>query len=221
MKETIKELKSKNLIIIGASSLGIQMAHYLDKDGYIIEGFLDDFNTSGQIKNYQILGTLDHRKYFKDNIFVLGIGYKHLSFKNNLYKQMFKESMTFGHYIHETAYIDDSIVIPDGLFVLPNSTIEHGTDLGSNIFIYSNTVIAHDCKIGNSVFFAPGAVVSGNVIIEDECFIGAGSVIKDSVKIAKNCIIGSGTVVIHDLNESGIYIGVPARKIKDVNLKNN
>lgn len=32
--------------------------------------------------------------------------------------------------------------------------------------------------------------------------------------IALNIIVGAGAVVVKDLNESGIYVGSPAKKIK-------
>ena len=32
-----------------------------------------------------------------------------------------------------------------------------------------------------------------------------------NIKICDNCMIGAGAVVIKDINEGGVYIGVPAR----------
>lgn len=37
------------------------------------------------------------------------------------------------------------------------------------------------------------------------------------VKIGSGCIIGTGSLVVKDCELKGIYVGVPARRIKDLN----
>ena len=45
---------------------------------------------------------------------------------------------------------------------------------------------------------------------------GAGSTIIDKVKICDYVVIGAGAVVTDDITKPGIYVGIPARKIKEV-----
>ena len=43
--------------------------------------------------------------------------------------------------------------------------------------------------------------------------IGAGTTIKNNIQIIDNCTIGAGAVVVKNIEEKGIYVGVPAKKI--------
>ena len=48
------------------------------------------------------------------------------------------------------------------------------------------------------------------------CFVGAGSTIKDNISVCDNVIIGAGSIVVKDIIESGIYVGCPVKKIKEI-----
>lgn len=52
------------------------------------------------------------------------------------------------------------------------------------------------------------------IIIEDDVWIGAGVKVLDGVTIAQGCVIGANSVVTKSTEPYGIYVGVPARKIK-------
>ena len=52
------------------------------------------------------------------------------------------------------------------------------------------------------------------VIIEDDVWIGTNAIIMPGVRIQKGCIIGAGAVVTKDCEAFGIYLGVPAKKVR-------
>jgi UDP-3-O-[3-hydroxymyristoyl] glucosamine N-acyltransferase len=74
--------------------------------------------------------------------------------------------------------------------------------------------IGHDCVIGNYVTLAPGARVSGYCVIGDCVYVGTNAVIREGVHICDGVTIGAGAVVLNDITESGVYAGIPAKKIK-------
>ncbi|GLG91671.1 DapH/DapD/GlmU-related protein [Sellimonas catena] len=57
----------------------------------------------------------------------------------------------------------------------------------------------------------------GAIEIGDNVFIGSRTMIMPNVKITDNVIVGAGSIITHDLKESGVYVGSPARKIGDFN----
>ena len=57
---------------------------------------------------------------------------------------------------------------------------------------------------------------SGDIIIEDEVWIGASVTILPGVKIGRCSVIGAGSVVINDVDPYSVYVGAPARKIRDL-----
>lgn len=57
---------------------------------------------------------------------------------------------------------------------------------------------------------------SGKVNIGNNVFIGMNTVICRNVNIGDNVIIGAGSIVTRDCESSGIYAGVPAKKIMNL-----
>lgn len=53
--------------------------------------------------------------------------------------------------------------------------------------------------------------------IEQGCLIGIGAIILDGVKVGAGSIIGAGSIVTKDVQARSLYVGVPARKLRDVN----
>ncbi len=107
---------------------------------------------------------------------------------------------------------------------------------GHRVSINRNTIITakSEITIGNNVSIGPQVIInSGNhkfdntkipinqqghnikpIIIEDDVWIGAGVSILAGVTIGKGSVIGAGAVVTKDLEEYGVYVGVPAKLIK-------
>ena len=57
--------------------------------------------------------------------------------------------------------------------------------------------------------------------IEEDVFIGAKAIILPGLLLRKGSIIGAGSVLTKDTNEFGIYVGNPAKYIKQRIMKNN
>jgi acetyltransferase-like isoleucine patch superfamily enzyme len=63
---------------------------------------------------------------------------------------------------------------------------------------------------------ANGVKTGGSSIINEYNFLGSGVIISPGVKLSsKNIIIGSGATVTKDITNSGVYVGTPAKKIKE------
>ena len=111
-----------------------------------------------------------------------------------------------------------------------------GVIIGCNTTINSYTVIYGQggVKIGNGVRIAAHCVIVPSnhifdnpheyiykqgmsckgILIEDDVWIGAGVKVLDGVRIGKGCVIGANSVVTHSTEPYGVYVGIPARKIK-------
>ena len=73
--------------------------------------------------------------------------------------------------------------------------------------------IGHDCTIGDFFSAMPGSIVSGNVNIQDSVYLGNNSCIRENLTIQSNTTIGMNASVVKSIIESGIYVGVPVKKI--------
>jgi acetyltransferase-like isoleucine patch superfamily enzyme len=54
------------------------------------------------------------------------------------------------------------------------------------------------------------------VEIKKGVWIGMGAIILPGVTIAEGCVIGAGSVVVHSTQPNGLYVGNPARRIRDL-----
>ncbi len=89
--------------------------------------------------------------------------------------------------------------------------------IGRHCTISTNvTFVTHDG--GTWVFTQefPSLQRFGPIHIDDNCFIGTGAVLMPGVRIGPNAIVGAGSVVTRDVPPGGVFAGVPARKVADL-----
>lgn len=105
-------------------------------------------------------------------------------------------------------------------------TIGNHTKIQSHSFICELVSIGNHCFIGHGVMFINDTFSDGkpaggdqnkwkSTTIGHHVSIGSNATILP-VTIADHIVIGAGSVVTKDLTESGVYVGNPARKIKDL-----
>lgn len=118
-------------------------------------------------------------------------------------------------FIHPSAQIlGDDVCIGKGSIICAGSILTTNIKIGNHAHLNLQTTIGHDCTIGDYFTTAPGAKISGNCVIHDIVYIGTNASVKQSITIHSLSTIGLNAGVVKNINESGIYAGVPARKIK-------
>jgi UDP-N-acetylbacillosamine N-acetyltransferase len=110
-------------------------------------------------------------------------------------------------YVGMNAKIGAGVLVAHGAHIGPNATI------GENTIINTHAIIEHDCTIGKHCHISVNSVVAGKCQIGDYVMIGTGATVIDNIMICSNVTVGGGAVVVNDIHESGVYVGVPARKI--------
>ena len=56
---------------------------------------------------------------------------------------------------------------------------------------------------------------AGPIILEEDVWIAANVTIAANTRIARGCVIGANAVVTRDTEPMGVYVGVPARRLRD------
>lgn len=198
---------NKTLMIVGCGGHARSIADVALFNGYKKLVFVDEHARKNEI----ILG-FDVKNDFTlletSNQFILGIG------DND------KREITFSRYeseiklISNDAYIGKQSNVGNGAFVGHNAYIGPSTRIGGNTIINTHAIIEHECIIGKHSHISINCTIAGRCKIGDNVFIGAGATVKDGIEVCSHVTIGSGAVVIEDIVESGIYVGIPAKKIK-------
>jgi sugar O-acyltransferase (sialic acid O-acetyltransferase NeuD family) len=108
----------------------------------------------------------------------------------------------------------DSIWIAHGALICAGCILTNRIDIGKHAIINLGCTIGHDCVIGDYAELSPGCHINGHTTIGKGASLGSGVVTVPHAKIGDNCIIGAGAVVKGELTEPGVYVGIPAKKIK-------
>ena len=209
----------KRLAIIGGGELGKQILNLaLSDEEFEVIGFFDDTmeNDSIVIDKYKVIGGLSdilpHYESGKLDYIVLGIGYKHMKPREDIFENLSKK-VPFAKIIHKSCIIDSSAKIGQGTVVYPGCIIDKSVIIGENNLLNLGVVVSHDTQIDSHCFIAPRVVFSGFVNVMKSCFIGTGTIFKDNVTISSNITIGAGALVTKNLTDSDVYVGSPVRKM--------
>lgn len=126
--------------------------------------------------------------------------------------------------------------------VLPNAAIGENCNICSHCFIENNVMIGDNVtikcgvqlwdgiRIEDNVFVGPNVTFTNdkfprskqyperfeNTLIRKGASIGAGAVILCGIEIGENAMIGAGSVVTKDVPPGELWVGNPARFVKEI-----
>ena len=198
----------KNVVIIGAGGHAKVIADIIVKSGDNVVGFLDDNINIDTIivDSYKVIGTLEYISALNNDYeFVIAIG------DNKKRKEIAKETIKFYTAIHPSAQIGLDVEIGEGTVVMANAVINSSAKIGKHCIINTGAIIEHDNILEDYVHVSPNAALGGTVTVGECTHIGIGATVKNNINICKNCTIGAGAVIVENLDEQGIYIGIPAK----------
>lgn len=206
--------QKKRLIILGASGHGKVILDIALLNGYEVIGFLDDNNNIKECAGYPVLGKIKEAPVYASNYgkgteFIIGIGSNQIRRKLSC-----QYDLPWTTLIHPKVVIGRQVQIGRGTVVMANAVINPSARIGNHCIINTGCIIEHDNHLGNYVHISPGAILAGTVVIGDESHIGANAAVRNNITIASQTIIGVGAAVVKDISEPGIYVGIPARKIR-------
>ena len=103
-------------------------------------------------------------------------------------------------FLNHNAFIDSSATV----------VIGKGVSFGMNV-----SIITSSHSIGPSDRRA-GAAKSAPVSIGDGSWLGSNVVVQPGVTIETGCVIGAGSLVTKNCSANGLYVGSPARRVRDL-----
>lgn len=130
--------------------------------------------------------------------------------------------------------------VSSAAFIASNATVMGNISLAKGASIWYGAVVRGDVEqiiIGEYTNIQDGAVLHGDpgkptvledyvtvghravihsAYIETGCLIGIGAIILDGVRVGAGSIVGAGSVVTKNIPSRSLFVGVPARKIKDI-----
>jgi len=176
------------------AQMGVKLTCFVD-DEYVVEGTLP-------------LSKFNPKKY------VLMVAVADSKDRFDIVQRLPKETKYFT-WIHPTALImSDDVEIGEGSFIGANSILTTNVKIGKHALLNRGNHIGHDCEIGDYFSAMPGSIVSGNVTIHDLVYMGNNSSIREKLSVHSLSTIGMNSAVVKHIEETGVYVGCPAVKIK-------
>lgn len=209
----------KDLYIIGAGGFGREVAWLVERINEItptwnIKGFIDDNESLWGCKEdaYNVVGDCEYLKTLGKVHAVCAVGSARV--RKIIIDKLANSSVIFATLIDPTVIISKRTEIGEGTIICAGTIITVDIRIGNHVIINLDCTLGHDDIIEDFVTIYPSVNVSGNVTVGECSELGTGMQIIQGKSIAQNTIIGAGAVVVKDLNESGTYVGSPAKKIK-------
>jgi maltose O-acetyltransferase len=110
--------------------------------------------------------------------------------------------------------LGDYVVIGQSVFLDATGTI----DIGDRVHVGPFTkLVSATHTIMPSVYRRDrDELVAEPIVIERGSWIGTGATILAGVTVGEGCVIGAGSLVTRSCDANGLYVGVPARRVKDL-----
>lgn len=126
--------------------------------------------------------------------------------------------------IRAGVYFDSvNVVLKKGSMVNRNCEFHTGLgngkiEVGKNSFVGMNTCLICVTHEKGDQHQRAGTTIYKDIFIGNGCWIGANSTVLPGVKIGDGTIVAAGSVVAKDCESNCLYAGVPALKIKKLDI---
>lgn len=209
----------KDLYIIGAGGFGREVAWLVERINQVnptwnLKGFIDDNESIwGSVEGeYPVLGGCEYLNSLNDVYAVCAVGSAKV--RKIIIDKLKNDNVKFATLIDPSVLLSKRVEIGEGSIICAGTIITVDIKIGNHVIINLDCTIGHDGVIEDFVTIYPSVNISGMVKVGECTELGTGTQIIQGKKITANTIIGAGTVVVKDCVESGVYVGIPAKKIK-------
>lgn len=117
--------------------------------------------------------------------------------------------------IDSRAVISSRCTILPGVIIFPFCYIAHNVTIGTNTAVHASAIVENDCQIGSNCFISLNSFTGSKSSISDNCFIGPNAALRDKITVGANTIVGMGSIVTGNCDEKSVYVGNPAKKIRE------
>jgi len=210
----------KKLVIIGASSWGIEIFSWLKnaqgfEKEWIFKGFLDDEKKDLShipFCPYPILATIDAYEPAQNDVFICAVGTP--KDKKSVIERLQRNGqLEFINVIHQSVIIFPDVKLGHGIVLAPNVVISNSVKVGNHVAINIATSVGHNVEIADYCQISSNCDLTGFVRLGNEVFLGSSVTIIPHVEIGNQTSVGAGSVVLKKVGEGVTLFGNPAKVI--------
>lgn len=204
--------------IVGAGSYALTIGELAASVGFDVAGFLDDderkFGT--ELDGYSVSGPIRAvlPELPRDVAVAVAIG--DAQSRLEILELCHNLGLATPSMVSPRAIISPSATLAEAVYVHPGAQIWTHAQIGPGTIISPNATVAHHTTLGRGCLVSSGAAVGASIVLEDEVFVGIGATVSTGVRrLGRRALVGAGGVLIRDAAPAGVYVGSPAKWIKD------
>ena len=123
---------------------------------------------------------------------------------------------TYASVIAEHVYRSTTATVAAGCIVAPGTVLMVDCVLEQHVLVNAGVTVGHGTVVEEFVTLSPGVHVGGDCRIGRGSFVGIGASVSNGIMVGEGVRVGAGAVVLDDLEPWGVYVGVPARRVRQV-----
>lgn len=213
----------KNLYIVGAGGLGRQIAWIVERinekeASWNLAGFIDeDIVLKGQVLNgIPVVGGIDVLSQLEGPVWLV-TAFGSVRTRKAVVERICsigRDDIHFATLIDPSVIISKWVEIGEGSVICAGSIVTVNITIGKHVLVNWDCTVGHDSTLGDFCTLSPSSNICGNVHIGKFVDIGVGAQVIQGKSIVSNTTVGAGAVVVKDIEDSGVYIGIPAKQLK-------
>lgn len=165
------------LLVYGSQDFAQTVAALAVDCGYVIAGFVDDFNQGTGVVGTSKSIRLSHPP--QNFSIVMAIGYKNLPARLVAWENLRRTGYSTPTLIHPRAYVGREVRMGEGAMVMAGAIIDVRAQIGDIAVLWPGACVNHDATIGSNSFLSPNTTICGHADIGASCFVGAGTAVVD------------------------------------------
>lgn len=206
---------NNSALIVGAGGFGMELYSLLEGVDWPVAGFVDTrINPEIEKTGKPYLGSDADLETIRSQVSTAFIAVGDMHKRTALFTLLQRCDYNLPPFVHPLAYVAKTARISAGSVIYPHATLHHNVRIGRGVLINSHATVGHDSVCGDFATLNPNAAVAGRVSIGERVFIGLGAGIIENLSLCAETTIGAGAIVIASIEESGTYVGCPARKVR-------
>jgi sugar O-acyltransferase (sialic acid O-acetyltransferase NeuD family) len=212
------------LLLVGAGGLAretLAAVRSHDDPRWTPLGFLDDnpARHGAVLDGLPVLGPVDEIADRPDAAVVLCTGStRDQASRKRIADRLGLPAHRYATVLHAAASVARGTEIGAGSVLFAGVVVTAPQRIGAHVVAMPHVVLTHDDEVGDYATMAARVSVSGSVTIGEGAYLGAGALVREGLSVGRWSLVGMGAVVLSDVPAFEVWVGNPARRLRQVEL---
>ncbi|HZP49688.1 acetyltransferase [Actinocrinis sp.] len=215
---------TSELLIVGAGGFARETAQAVAainavRPTWRLHGFLDDdpLLHGRRVDGLPVIGGTDLVHSLPNAHVVVCVGNPRNYFtRARIVERLDLPADRYATIVHPSADLSADSVIGPGSVLLAQAVLTAAATVSAHVAVMPHAVLTHDVTVDDFATIASGVRFGGGVRVQRGAYLGSGALIREQVKIGAWSQVGMGSVVLQDVPDGQVWVGNPARKLRDI-----